>query len=423
MANGFNKEERVAFDQMLEGFNDSLVMSKMVRKYNTDAQSMERQSDIIWRPQPYINQTFSGMDQTGNFKDVTQLSVPATIGFQRSAPWQMDGKQLRDALQDNRLADGARQRLASDINLAITNVASLQGSLVVKRTAAASGYDDVALMDALFTEQGVPSDGMRYGALTPRDYNTMAGNLAQRQTVAGKTLTAYEKAQLGDVASFNTVKMEYPNRLTAAAGVTVTINGANQYYTPKAISTASTGESNNVDNRFQTIAITVTSGTVKVGDAFTIAGVNAVHHITKQDTGQLKTFRIAAIVTGGGGSGTVQITPPIISATGGTAAELQYQNVTATPANGAAITWLNTATSGMNPFWHESSLEILPGRLAFPADSGASVMRATTDSGIEVVMMKQFDINTGITKFRCDVLYGVVNLNTEMNGIILFNQV
>jgi hypothetical protein len=39
-------------------------------------------------------------------------------------------------------------------------------------------------------------------------------------------------------------------------------------------------------------------GTVKVGDAFTIAGVNAVHHITKQDTGQLKTFRITAIVSG-----------------------------------------------------------------------------------------------------------------------------
>jgi hypothetical protein len=40
----------------------------------------------------------------------------------------------------------------------------------------------------------------------------------------------------------------------------------------------------------------VTSGTVKVGDKFTIAGVNAVHHISKADTGQLKTFTITAIV-------------------------------------------------------------------------------------------------------------------------------
>jgi hypothetical protein len=37
----------------------------------------------------------------------------------------------------------------------------------------------------------------------------------------------------------------------------------------------------NVDNRYQSLIIGVTSGTVKVGDRFTIAGVNAVHHITK----------------------------------------------------------------------------------------------------------------------------------------------
>jgi hypothetical protein len=89
----------------------------------------------------------------------------------------------------------------------------------------------------------------------------------------------------------------------------------------------------------------VTTSTVKVGDAFTIAGVNSVHHISKQDTGQLKTFRITRIVTGAGGTGTVEIEPPIISAGGGTRAEAEYKNVSATPANGAAITFLNTVTA------------------------------------------------------------------------------
>jgi len=95
------------------------------------------------------------------------------------------------------------------------------------------------------------------------------------------------------------------------AGVTVTIAAADQYYTPLATSTASTGEVSNVDNRYQNISIAVTSGIVKVGDAFTMVGVNAVHHITKGDTGQLKTFRITGIVSGAGGTGVVTISPPI----------------------------------------------------------------------------------------------------------------
>lgn len=421
MANVFSKEERVAFEDILEGFQDALVLSRNVSVYNTDSTMMERTNDIIWRPQPYIAQSFDGTDMTSNFKDFTQLAVPSTIGFSKSVPWTLTAKELRDALQEGRLGDSAKQKLASDINVAVMNVASKQGTLVVKRTAAASGFDDVAQAEAIMNEQGVQSFD-RYMALSTRDYNGMASNLAGRQTLTGKPLTAYEKAYIGMVASFETYKLDYATRLTAAAGTTVTVNGANQYYTPKATSTAGTGETQNVDNRYQNLTIAVTSGTVKVGDAFTIAGVNAVHHITKQDTGQLKTFRITAIVSGSGGSGVVTISPPIISAGGSTDAELEYKNVTATPANGAAITFLNTVAANVNPFWQKDSLEILPGRYAVPSDAGTAVMRASTDQGIELVMQKFYDINTMKTKYRLDTLFGVVNKQPEMSGIILFSQ-
>lgn len=421
MANSFNKEERVAFENILEGFQDALVMSRNVSVYSTNSTDMERSSDTIWRPQPYVAQSFNGTDMTSNFKDYAQLAVPASLGYSKSVPWTLTAKELRDALQEQRLGDAAKQKLASDINIAIMSVASNHGALVVKRTVAATGFDDIALADAIMNEQGVQAFD-RYCALSTRDYNSMAGNLAARGTMQGKPVTAYEKAFVGNVAGFETFKLDYANRLTAAAGVTVTLNGANQYFTPKAISTASTGEVSNFDNRFQTITIAVTSGTVKVGDAFTIAGVNAVHHITKQDTGQLKTFRVAAIMTGAGGSGTIQITPPIISNGGATDAEAEYQNVTATPANGAAITWLNTASANVNCFWQKDALEILPGRYAVPEDAGTAVMRASTDQGIELVMQKFYDINTMKTKYRLDTLFGVVNKQPEMSGIILFNQ-
>jgi len=315
----------------------------------------------------------------------------------------------------------AAQKLASDVNVALMTVAANQGTLVVKRTAAAVGFDDVAQIEAIMNEQGVNSYD-RFLALSTRDYNGMAKDLANRSTMTGKPLTAYEKAYIGQIASFESFKLDYANSLTAALGTTVTISAANQYYTPKATSTASTGEVSNVDNRYQNISIAVTSGTVKVGDCFTIVGVNAVHHITKGDTGQLKTFRITGIVSGAGGTGVVTISPPIISAQGATDAELAYKNVTATPANGAGLVWLNTTTASVNPFWQKDAMEILPGRYAVPTDAGTAVMRATTDNGIEIVMQKFYDINTMKTKYRWDTLFGVVNKQPEMSGIILFGQ-
>jgi len=421
MANSFSKEERVAFEDILAGFNDALVLSSLVNKYSTNGQQMERSSDTIWRPMPYIAQSYDGSDATSNFADNTQLAVPATIGYQKHSTALLTAKEMRDQLQENRLGSSAAQKLASDINVATLTVASNQGTIVAARSTAAGGYADVAEADALMNEQGVMMDNRNF-ALSSRDYNGMASDLAARETMNNIPTEAYRRSYVGEVAGFQTFKMDYANRLTAAAGTTVTVNGANQYHTPAATSTASTGETANVDNRTQSLTIAVTSGAVKVGDAFTIAGVNAVHHITKQDTGQLKTFRVTGIVSGSGGSGVVTISPAIVSNGGSTDAEAQYQNVTATPADGAAITFLNIADAPVNCFWHRDAIELLPASLAVPTDAGADIMRATTDQGVELVMQKQFDINTQKTKYRWDTLFGVAMVQPEMAGIMLFSQ-
>jgi hypothetical protein len=417
MSNSFSKEERVAFEDMLEGFQDQLVLSKLVNKYRMSDVEAERSNNTIWRPMPYIATSYDGMDQTGNFKDKTQLSVPATIGYKKSSPWILDAQELRDQLQENRLGDAAKQKLASDINLAVSKVASLQGTLVVKRTGAATGFDDVALADAIMNEQGIPMNDRRI-ALATRDYNSMAGDLAKRQNVVGKVQTAYDRAYIGDVAGFDAFKLDYSERLGAATATGATIGAANQFYVPKATSTAATGEVGNVDNRYQTITVAVTSGALKEGDAFTITGVESVHQITKQATGQLKTFRVVKVNS----ATSIVISPPIISAQGGSEAEKQYQNVSATPANGAVITMLNTATAYANPFWHRDAIELIPARYAVPTNAGAAVLRATTDQGIELVFQKQYDINTMKTKYRLDTMFGVVMVNPEMAGIELFNQ-
>ena len=111
MANSFSKEERVAFENVLEGFNDLEVMAKAVKKYNTDSTTMARTDNTIWRPMPYIAQSYDGTDQTGNFGNATQLSVPSTIGYKKSSPWRMNATELRDALQEGRLGEAPQGEL------------------------------------------------------------------------------------------------------------------------------------------------------------------------------------------------------------------------------------------------------------------------------------------------------------------------
>jgi hypothetical protein len=424
MSNSFSKEERVAFEDLLEGFQDALVLSRNVSVYNTDQTMMERANNTIWRPQPYIAQSINSTPGTAisGYQGMTQLAVPATLGFSKTVPWEMTSLELRDALQEGRLGSSAKQKLASDINLAIMNAAAGLGSLVVPIAAASGDYDDVALCDAIMNEQGVP-DYDRFLALSSRDYNGLAGNLAAATRSFGnqKSDKAYERSYVGMVAGFETYKMDYANRQTAAAGAGITIDtngaGSQANYVPQATST-SVGGQINVDNRFQTVTVSATTN-VAAGDAFTIAEVYAVHHITKQSTGQLKTFRVVSVDSGT----TMTITPPIISGGGGTDAELQYQNVeVAIAADAAAITFLNVNAASVNVFWQRDALEILPGRYAVPSDAGVAVMRATTDQGIELVMQKFYDIDSMTIKYRMDTLFGVVNKAPEQSGILLFNQ-
>lgn len=87
----------------------------------------------------------------------------------------------------------------------------------------------------------------------------------------------------------------------------------------------------------------------------------------------------------------------------------------------AAIVWLNTAATSINPFWYKPAFEILPGRIAAETGAGMDVLRTHRQrpgSG----PVKQWNILTHKMVYRLDTRFGVVCVNPEMAGIILFNQ-
>lgn len=415
----FSKEERVAFEDQLAAFNDLMVESRAVSIYGTDGQLMERANDTIWRPVPYIlNSQARTIGTPVTAQIVNQLTVPSRLNISRNVTWQMTALELRDALQEGRLGEGSKVRLASDINTSVRTVAANQGTLAVAVTGAPGTYDHIATAQAIMDEQGVPS-GDRFMFLAPREANGIAGNLTNVNRSFGnaKSDNAFEASELGaNIAGFDIYRSDGAVRLGGVnPTVTIATNGTQVRFVPRTLD----GNGNNVDNRTQQVTVSTTTG-VTAGSIFTIAGIESVHQITKVPTGQLKTFRVISVDSGT----TMTISPPITGANSSpTAVETQYKNVEVISTSATAtVTFLNRNTANANPFWHKESIQLLPGRYVVPEGAGVDVMRGTTDQGLELVMTKRFDPTTFTTLFTFDTYYGVVNLAPEMNGVILWGQ-
>lgn len=412
MANTWTTEDRTIFKNVISAFEANLNVSTNIAKYGTDGELMERANDVINRPVPMIVSSENrvvGSDTTA--RDVTELKVPSALDVRKTVPLKLNALEQRDSRRLSEMTKAAGRRLASDIEQSVQTEIFNYGSLAVAISGAAGTYDNVAECESLMLEQGMENDDRCMG-LNARDYNGLAGDLSKASRSFGnpKSDNAYERSYVGQIAGFDTYKLDAAKRLGAnGATVTIATNGAQVQYAPTA----------NTDNRTQSVTVSTTTG-VTAGDRFTIAGIESVNHQSKESTGQLKTFCVVSVDDGT----TLTISPPIIGANSTpTDPEEDYKNVEVVSTSAtAAVTFLNTTAANVNYFWTKDSIELLAGRYALPGDQGTQVMRGTTDQGIELAMTREFSGKNLVSLYHFDILYGVTNLEPQKNGILIFGQ-
>lgn len=408
MANALTKDLEIMFENFVEGFDAACVLSTEVKMFKPDQQSMQRAGDVVYRPQDYYMNVVAGVDISASSPtDLIQRQVPSVYKSPQNIRYDLDAKEMRDMDHMKDAGEAAGKRLSAQIDSDMAIAIRDKGANVIKRVGVLN-WDTVALAEATMLAKGAPMGVDRKLIINPFDYKDIAGELGSRAYFQGKTEAAYERTRLPDAAGFKTFRADILPTLTATGTVSgTTVNGA-QSYTP----TAMTGDIP-TDNRQMTLTVAGANvANIKVGDSFTIAGVNSVHNVTKDDTGQLQSFRVLAVA---GGGVTLTISPAIISSGA-------YQNVSAQAANGAALTFLNTASKSVNPFWCGGAVELMVGRLAFPTDQGVKVATATSKQGVPLIMSYAFDHLKGKTTVRFTSLYGTTVLEPELAGIILANQ-
>ena len=428
MANAFSKEEIVFFEQVLEGFDPNNITARQVDKFKPASTALERSALTVYRPQPYITLGTEGLTLAdAAFADRTQLSVPSTLNANvgapsdiKNIPFKMTAVELNDPLQRNRIAEAAVQQLSAIVDSTVATQVAKRGSLFIKNGGAISTYDHVAQCEEKMSIRDVPIMAPRTLIMNPTDYNSVAGNLANRDAPpTGASLTAFERSRIPTVATFDSFKANFmpTQAVTTAAGYL--INGANQDHDPL----ATDGNGNNVDNRTQDLIIDTGTGNINEGDAFTIAGVFAVSQVHKNVTSELQTFRVVSTASAAGAQ-TITISPAIVVATGGGGAQanVDYANCSAIPADNAAITFLNlTAAQPSNIFFMNQAVEIMHGSLATMDLDGAGVatMSMSTDSGIEILFAKGASVDNMTTKYRLIIWISANVLIPEMCGNLI----
>ncbi len=157
-----------------------------------------------------------------------------------------------------------------------------------------------------------------------------------------------------------------------------------------------------------------------VGDRFTLGtgatAVYSVHPQTKQSTGDLQQFVVVLpFSSDGSGNGTVTMFPAITPSG-------QYQNVTASPADSAAITVFGAANtvSPQGLLIHKDAFAFVSVPLENPpAGSGAiSSMQTDPHTGITLSLVQFFDGVHRVSGTRFDTLTGFGRLYPEMACVL-----
>lgn len=177
----------------------------------------------------------------------------------------------------------------------------------------------------------------------------------------------------------------------------------------------SAGTVNGANQTGPTLVTNAITGTLVAGDIVTIAGVNAVNRVTKQTTGMLRQFVVTANAASGATS--LSLYPSLIPAGAGGVA-VQYQTVTASPANGGAIALFTLAsvTFRRNFAYAPQMITMATGELPIPANLQQSA-RHRYDN-VSMRSLTQYQIGTDQEITRLDVLFGSLNPRPEWGCMV-----
>jgi len=234
-------------------------------------------------------------------------------------------------------------------------------------------------------ENAAPIDD-RCMIVDPRSQATTVDALKGLFNPSNEISKQYTKGRMGNALGFDWfMSQNVPNHTTGSRVGTILVDGTSV----EASSTI------HVDG------LTNATDTFKAGDVFTVAAVFAVNPETKQVQQHLQQFVVTEDATASGNEVDLTVSPALYTATSGA-----LQTISALPTDGAAITPLGTASTiyPQNMAFYKDAFTFASANLEMPSD--VSFKGQMEVDGINMRILRQFDINNSNYPCRIDIFFG-----------------
>lgn len=348
----------------------------------------------VRKPPRYIGRSGAAL----SVEDMTDTSVPVVLDTQFGVDINFTSADLLLTIDD------FSRRYIKPAVATIANKIDFDGlSMAAKATANFVGVPGT-VPSALLTylQAGValdntatPRDSDRSLVLTPQMQANIVDSLKGLYNSQPRIKEQYDKGEMTEAAGFRWMMDQnvYSHTIGVLGGAPL-VNGA-----------AQVGASL-VTNGWTAAAVL----RLKKGDIFTIAGVFQVNPQNRQNVGSLQDFVVKADASSdGAGNMTISIDPPI-TVSGA------FQTVTASPANGAALTVFGAAgtVTPQGMAFHRDAFTLVTADLPMPRGVDMAARASDPDSGVSIRIVRQYDVVNDKFPCRLDVLYGWAALRPEM---------
>jgi len=350
--------------------------------------------------------------ETANVQDVTERSVDVALQPLLGLDFAVGSTELTSSVGSNGSVDKAfKERYLKPAGLKLAALLDYRIGTMMKngfhQMVGTPGTPPASFADLLnagvpLDRMSVPRDGMRMAAIEPGANATIVAGLStllnNKEVLGEQYKTGVIKTGAGlDLAMSQNV----PSHTVGPLGGTPLVNGANQGL----INAGAT------DNPYSATTSLVTDGwtaaaaaRLNQGDTFTLANVYSVNPETKASTGVLQQFLVTANVSSdASGNATIVISPAIIA--GGA-----YQNVTARPADNAALTITSGSASTTytnNLIWHKDAFTFVSPKQELPSGMDMAYQASLADEGgVSLRFVRGFDITNNRFISRFDILWG-----------------
>lgn len=389
----------IAKEALMQLENNLVFANQVHREYAKEFRGGQGSTVSIRRPVKF--NTTNGV--TLSKQDVEEKSTNIVIDQRKHVGWEFSTQDLTLSIEEysERYIKPATITLAQTLDRSIAALYSSVWNQVGTPGTTPANFAAVALAAQRLDEMAVDGD-RRSMIANPAARYAIAGNQQTLNAVGDVRRSAYEAAQVGNVATFDMYASQNVRTHTVGPlGGTPLVNGGAQNVT-YANAVGTTWSQSLITDSWTAAA----AARVRQGDVFTIANVFAVNPVP-DDTGAkmvmpyLQQFTVMANGSSdGAGNLTMTISPPIIT-TG------PQQTVSAVPADNAALTFMGTANTNypINVGFHRNAFALVTVPLEMP--DGVAFKARESYKGLSMRVVKDYDITNDTEIIRLDILYGV----------------